>query len=204
MSLMSNVTALTDKDLALETKLSRLESEVDKLKAKVRLYTSDLAPRLKLIEFHFQFSLKQPLQQQQPILLQFLDFLLNANITNHSQISTGGYHTPLQEDKKSVTILTLIGHHVELLIGKALGGIASVPALGPRFQHHPPNIGTVELNALDGSAVLHQTWVKLLTQKFVLFIIVIIYNSLPSGRVRMKFLPHVMEKILISCLRPRG
>ena len=44
--LEANVTAL---DLALETKLSELESEVDKLKAKVRLYTSDLAPSLKLI-----------------------------------------------------------------------------------------------------------------------------------------------------------
>ena len=37
------------------------------------------------------------------------------------------------------------------LIGKELDGTASTLGLGPRFQHHPPNIGIVDPVCQDGS-----------------------------------------------------
>ena len=70
--------------------------------------------------------------------------------------------------------MTLIGE-TSVLIGKALGGIASAQALGPRFQHYPPKQTTVELVLQDGSVeILHQAWVKPLLRKLVFLVIVII------------------------------
>ena len=61
------------------------------------------------------------------------------------------------------------------MIGKALDGIESTQESGTRFQDHPPKSVTVELMLLDGSVeVLHQDWVKWLTQKHVFLGLVII------------------------------
>ena len=73
-----------------------------------------------------------------------------------------------------------------LLIGKALDGTESVPVLGPRFQHHPPKIGIVELLQLDGLVEhLYQASVKLLVLKHVLVGIVVIAIGVPLSRSKI-------------------
>lgn len=81
---------------------------------------------------------------------------------------------PFHRTKKE-SVTDLDGPVKPVLIGRVQDGTGSVLELEPKFQHHSPKKITVELGILDGSKkLLCQDWVKLLTLKFVLLVIIVI------------------------------
>ena len=113
-------------------------------------------------------------------------FLLVAKITNYWPIQHARQLIPLHLNNTSMTILILDVGYIKdcFLIGKDLDGIESVPALGPRFQHHPPNLRTVGLSLVDTSMeVLHQAMVTHLMQKSVSLIVQICVFQIPTFKL---------------------